>query len=132
MNESIDVVGLTIISAVQSCFILLVILARPLDYEGLWESFPTKTVGKISDKLCGNLCLNSSSFRQSFRETHVKNLNLEQFSQEFPQSLSESCPTVFVGKLSHSPCQKGILFIILRPGLRTIGFRCPGRKLKDI
>jgi hypothetical protein len=39
--------------------------------QGLWESFPTKTVGKISDKVCGNLCLNSSSFRQSLWETHV-------------------------------------------------------------
>ena len=37
----------------------------------LWESFLTKTVGKLSDKLCGNLCLTSSSFRQSLWETHV-------------------------------------------------------------
>ena len=28
----------------------------------LWESFPTKTVGKLSDKLCGNSCLNCSKF----------------------------------------------------------------------
>ena len=30
--------------------------------------------------------------------------------------MSESFPTVFVGKLSHSLCRKGILFIILRLG----------------
>ena len=32
----------------------------------LWESFPTKTVGKLSDKLCGNSCLNCSKFKFLF------------------------------------------------------------------
>jgi hypothetical protein len=36
----------------------------------LWESFPTKTVGKLSDQLCGNSCLNCSKFKFFFLYTY--------------------------------------------------------------
>ena len=43
----------------------------------LWESFPAKNEGKLSDQLCGNICLNSSSFQQSLSETHVGSSQLD-------------------------------------------------------
>ena len=38
----------------------------------LWESFPTKTVGKLSDKLCGNSCLNCSKFKFFFYFMNIR------------------------------------------------------------
>jgi hypothetical protein len=51
-------------------------------------------------------------------------LNLEQFRQELPQSLSERFPTDFVGKVSLSLCWKSILFIILSPLCPVLELNC--------
>ena len=51
-------------------------LCGRLEYKSLWESFPARNEGRLSNKLCGNLCLNSSSFQQSISENHVGSFQL--------------------------------------------------------
>ena len=58
-----------------------------------------------------NLLMNTIIFQQWLWESFNKKKHVKLFRHEFPESLSESFPTVFLKKLSHTG--KGILFIIL-------------------
>jgi hypothetical protein len=68
----------------------------------LWESFLTNTVGNLSYKDCGK------AFRQRLWESY-----LTSFVGTPAWIALRSSFFSIVGKLSHSPCRKGILFIIL-------------------
>jgi hypothetical protein len=47
----------------------------------LWESFPTQTGGKLSNKLCGNFCLNCSKIKFLFSFFYEYYIDLHTFGK---------------------------------------------------